>query len=210
MPDALAPVVPDLSHISLTATLAAMRRKKYKIYDAKDYALNVVGVRRTEIRVNEFNDLLLVFYPLKKQWMHAKYQITTLPGLTYLAERLKNSRGVAILAPGQYADKYMIRPHNGQYEAFCQKPDVSVQVYRDNNLNGKLEIDPATLSGARGINIHRAEPEGCTAFVNSYSAGCQVFRCAAQFQAFMAIVRAARKAHGNSFAYTLLDEADLK
>lgn len=201
----------EATSIKFKSVFKAMEAKGYKINSDGNYHLNVVGVRRTKIKIDEFNDALMVFYPLNGQWMHSNFQITTIPGLTYLSTEMANSNGTAILIPGQYVDKFCIDKHNGAYDALCQKDGAGheVTVWRDDNKDGKLNPDKTKIHKAKGINIHRANSNGCSISVQSYSAGCQVFRCAAQFKAFMDIVRAAKKEHGNSFTYTLLDEADL-
>lgn len=61
-----------------------------------------------------------------------------------------------------------------------------------------------SITNARGINIHRANPSNCTVSVDEFSASCQVFRCAAQFDSFVAQVRQSQRIFGNSFTYTLL------
>jgi len=203
------PVVRNAPSIKFNSVLRAMESKGYRVFGSGDYNLNVVGVRRTRIQVDAFNDVLVVFYPLNGQWMYSKYQITTMPGYTFLADRLLNRAGTAILVPGQYRSKYCVRLHDNRYQALCQKRDVHVKVWRDDTLDGVPNPDKSRTHNAKGINIHRANPDGCTVSVGSSSAGCQVFRCAAQFDSFMTIVRRARDAYENSFTYTLLDEADL-
>jgi hypothetical protein len=205
------PLIHQASSIKFESVLSAMENKGYKIYNNGDYSLNVVGVRRTKMKLDTFNDVLLAFYPLQGQWMYSKYQITTIPGATYLSGKPLNAKGTALLVPGQYFEKYTIRKHDGDYDAFCQKKEEGneVKAWRDNNMDGNLNPDKSKTHDAWGINIHRANPDGCTISVQSYSAGCQVFRCAAQFKSFMDIVRVAKKKYGNSFTYTLLDQADL-
>ena len=206
-----APGVHQAGSIEFEDVLAAMQRLGHRVFDTGNFNLNVVGIRRTTIRVNEFNDVLISFYPLEDQWMYTKFQITTLPGNTFLSDHVGNAAGTAILVPGQYRGKYCVRDHNDAYPAFCQKqdPGVFVKVFRDSRLDGIPQMDPATIADARGINIHRANPNGCTISVNEFSAGCQVFRCAAQFDSFMAQVRQSQTIFGNSFTYTLLSESEL-
>lgn len=205
------PFIHDADPINFKSVLEVMKKKNYKIYSGGDYHLNVVGVRRSKIKVDTFNDVLMVFYPLNGQWMHSEYQITTIPGITYLSHKPVNSKGTAVLVPGQYLNKYTVRKHDGAYEAFCQKKDAGceVKVWRDANEDGKLNPDKSKTHDAWGINIHRSDPDGCTIAVQSYSAGCQVFRCVAQFKSFMDTVRIAKEKYGNTFTYTLLDQADL-
>lgn len=203
--------------IEFSAVHAAMTAKGYHIRQRGNYDVNVVGVRRSGIQVNAFNDVLVVFYPLNGQWQYQKFQITTLPGYTYLADRLGNANGTAILVPGQYKDKYMVRTHGSgsfAHQALCHKKvDGSyvsgIKVWRDSSLDGVPNPDKSQVYAGTGINIHRSDPQNCSVGVGSYSSGCQVFRCAAQFASFMAVIRYARDTWGNSFTYTLLDEANL-
>ncbi len=195
--------------IRLDEVIAAMRAKKYHVFDREDYQLNIVGIRRRPFKVDVFNDTLFCFHPLNGQWTYAKYQITTIPGLTYLKEKFYHEKGTAILMPGQYKDAYEIGNHWG-YQAVCQKDSVRLPVYRDDKFDGIPELDDRKRFTAGGINIHRASRQGCTIRIGEYSAGCQVFRCAEHFDGFMATARRARAMHGNSFTYTLIDESDVR
>jgi hypothetical protein len=60
-------------------------------------------------------------------------------------------------------------------------------------------------TGNFGINIHRAESTGTTNQINKYSAGCQVFQNANDFEQFMALCEQHHKLYGNSFTYALVD-----
>jgi hypothetical protein len=62
--------------------------------------------------------------------------------------------------------------------------------------------------GVFGINIHKAGAD--STYVENWSEGCQVFKKAADFESFMAIVRKARDIHGNGFTYTLIESSDIK
>lgn len=193
--------------IRLERVIEAMRARKYRVYD-KDYQLNIVGIRRWPLKVDVFNDTLFVFHALDGQWIYQKYQITTIPGLTYLEEKFFNKAGTAIVVPGQYRDHYEVDLHWG-YQALCQKRGRAIPVYRDNMLDGIPELNEAKRGTGLGINIHRAARDGCSVRVSDYSAGCQVFRCAEHFDGFMSTVRRARDEHGNSFTYALLNEQDV-
>ena len=56
--------------------------------------------------------------------------------------------------------------------------------------------------------------KGCFAqdstWVNDWSAGCTVFKRVKDFDEFMKIVKKARKIHGNSFTYTVINSNDIK
>lgn len=66
-----------------------------------------------------------------------------------------------------------------------------------------------SITNARGINIHRANPSSCMVSLDEFSAGCQVFRCAARFDSFKAQVRQSQRIFGNRFTCTLLAESEL-
>jgi hypothetical protein len=75
-------------------------------------------------------------------------------------------------------------------------------VYRDSDLD--LEYDENKITnGMYGINIHKAGRD--STWVENWSAGCQVFKRVKDFEEFMAIIRKAKKIHGNKFSYTLLE-----
>ena len=195
--------------IPIENVVTEMSRFGYVVNDAVDRGLNIVGIRRRPLRVDEFNYVLFVFYPLLGQWQYQKFQITTIPGYTYLAKKFVNPRGTAILVPGQYGDAYAVREHGGSnsHQALCQKRDTTLPVYRDKRLDGVPDLDPDTIEdNGTGINLHRALPSGCTISVRDFSAGCQTFRCVQQFAAFMALVRSSEGYSRNEFTYTLLDQ----
>ena len=60
----------------------------------------------------------------------------------------------AILKPGQYRGSHKIGLHQGRYEALKQQR--AVKVYRDNNRDGKYDLNEINVhEGIYGINIHR-------------------------------------------------------
>ena len=66
-----------------------------------------------------------------------------------------NSKGCAILVPGQYRGSHKLRLHQGRYLALGQQR--SVKVYRDRDKDGHYDFDESTIDeGLFGINIHRA------------------------------------------------------
>ena len=136
------------------------------------------------------------------------YVATTDPGKKYLRRPI-NVDGAAILVPGQYRGVYHIGMHRGKYEALCQR-GATVKVYRDDNRDDILDHEASEIDeGWYGINIHRAHPIREMERVNGYSAGCQVFASPTDFNEFMQTIRRSQKEFGDSFTYTLIDEADL-
>lgn len=196
----LARVLPKLGHV---------------VFDnnAKDFNLNIVGVRARSPKVDEFRCALVMFWRMadvgsEEQWVQWRYPYTTLPGRPYLVTRLLNPRGCAILMPGQYRNIYKLDIHGGKYEALCQR-NGPVSVYRDGNRDEVFDLNPETRhSGHFGINLHGPKKDACVPRVGWTSAGCQVFQCWSHFVHARSLWRLAEGRWGNSFTYTLVDQED--
>ncbi len=201
----------------ISAVHAAMLAKGYVVFDnPKGYDINIVGIRATQRVPDVFDDLLTVSWVdrVTGEWVSHMWNATTDCGLL-AAEQSTIEGGPAFLAPGQYRSSHMIRKHQGKYDAVCQKWGMNLPVFRLGNVEdyGKtVDWKPSFtwFGNGTGINIHRAREQGVTPRVANWSAGCQVFEHAADFEAFMGICRAAKNIWGNSFTYTLIDEADLE
>ena len=173
----------------------------------KGFDLNIVGIRNsaTGTKVtNVFDDAISVSYKENGVWVYKEWVNTTDPGTKGVKE-YHNAAGVARLVPGQYRGSHTLGLHQGKYEALKQaKP---VKVYRDANKD--MTYDETKIQeGIFGINIHKAGAD--STYVENWSEGCQVFKRAADFEAFMVIAREAAKVHGPSFTYTLIESADIK
>lgn len=184
------------------------KRKGYVIYDAL-YKLNIWGFRSSNTTPNSFDDEIHVFTNIsktaRKKWLYMVFKCTTDPG-TFWLKNPSNSGGTAILNPGQYLDTYAIDLHRGKYKALCQRLG-KVSVTRDYNRNSFLDFNNGRVAiGYFGINIHRAYKIGSTVKVDKYSAGCQVFKNAGDFDFFMKLCELHRSIYGNKFTYTLVDE----
>lgn len=174
------------------------------------YNVNIIGVRSDEDIFNEFDDALVVIYrDTRKNWEVRSYSFTTDPGKIWM-EKPMNSKGCAILVPNQYRGVYKIDGHGKtRYPALCQRLG-EVSVYRDADLDHEHDRDAGTITtGNYGINIHRSRSTGEADLVGAYSAGCQVFKTATDFNDFMKLVNKSADKFGNSFTYTLLNEGDL-
>jgi hypothetical protein len=185
--------------------LRTLKSKGYTIYD-KPYQLNIIGRRTDNTRPNSFDDFIYIIYKNDDgDWEGWKAPATTDAG-TYWLENPMQSKGTALLKAGQYVDTYKIDRHNGKYFAVTQrlKPVIVIRDYNRNNVldfnNGREE------SGMFGINIHRADSTGTRKTVDKYSAGCQVFANADDFNKFMEMAYKQKDLYGNQFTYTLIDE----
>tara|TARA_Y100000310_G_scaffold337651_1_gene425280 strand:- start:289 stop:888 length:600 start_codon:yes stop_codon:yes gene_type:complete len=184
-------------------------KKGYAFYDGiKPYNLNILGVR-CDVDTNFFDDLICIAYRDDQLLETVEiFQATTDAGEYWLLHP-SNSQGTAILCEGQYRSTYKIDKHGGKYDALCQRTG-KVTVYRDGNKDTKHDMNPTNMhSGYYGINIHRTSPYKDTAYINKYSAGCQVFRYSNHFDRMMMLLRASiKEGFKNQFTYTLLNKND--
>ena len=187
----------------------ALNAKGYKWFEDasnKGFDVNIVGVRNSKTGqtvTNVFDDCLTVSYKENGVWKFHCWSATTDPGKKGVME-YHNSAGVARLVEGQYRGSHQLGLHQGKYEALRQKSNV--KVYRDANRDMTYN-ENKVQEGIFGINIHKAGAD--STYVENWSEGCQVFKKAADFEAFMSICRKAAKIHGNSFTYTLIESNDI-
>lgn len=184
-------------------------KKGYAFFTEGNYNLNIIGVRNTSTDkvTNKFNDLLIVDYNTGRCHKRQLFFITTTPGLYYMNKPI-NSKGTAILVPGQYRGAFKFGKHRGKYRALCQcKP---LPVYRDNNKDDIFDLKPETIdNGMFGINIHRSNEFAVSANVDKWSAGCQVFANPKEYSTFIRLLETSIPIYGDRFTYTLLNDTDL-
>ena len=191
---------------------AAVKAKDYKWFENGDYNVNIVGIRNmaTGTRVtNKFDDHITVSYKDEGEWKFHCYECTTDPGDDWMDNPM-NSKGCAILVPGQYRGSHKLRLHQGRYLALGQQR--SVKVYRDRDKDGHYDFDDTTIDeGLFGINIHRATKYAgkTSTYVDKWSAGCQVIASNDNWHSFLDICQTARDKWSNNFTYTLLTSDDI-
>ena len=190
---------------------ATLKSKGYVYFEDvanKGYDVNIIGVRNSvpgNKVTNLFDDILTLSYKDDKGvWQYHEWMNTTEPGKKGVME-YHNVNGVARLVEGQYRGSHALGLHQGKYEALRQaKP---VKVYRDKNKD--LIFDETKIDeGIFGINIHKAGQD--STWVENWSEGCQVFKRVKDFDEFIKICKKAKKIHGNSFTYTLIESNDIK
>lgn len=179
-----------------------LRRKGYEIY-TRPFELNIVGLRSKHTKPNRFDDEIHIFYKTnKRKWNYHLFKATTDPG-TYWLNNPAYPQGTAILKEGQYKQAYAIGLHQNRYKALVQVRPVLV--IRDFDRDSILDFKSDRIEKGSGINIHHASSKGKTLYVDKYSAGCQVFQSAEDFQLFMLLCENHRELYGNVFTYTLID-----
>lgn len=187
---------------SFSEVESQMRKLGYRFFTNGDYNLNIIGIRNKTLNTNTFNDEIHIIYKVNGIWRDDRYPITTDPGFQSLKLPL-NSKGCAILVPGQYNSCYKIGLHKGQYTALVQA--APVKVYRDNDKDNILDMNPKTVDeGVFGINIHKSGTD--SKVVDNWSGGCHVFKRKADFDKFINLCKKAKSIYGNKFTYTLLED----
>jgi hypothetical protein len=194
----------SLKPTEIKALKKVLDSKGYKVFD-EPYKLNIVGIRSNITKPNSFDDSINAFYKNKdNQWEGYTFPATTDAGTFWLTNPMQ-SKGTALLKEGQYKDSHKLGLHRGKYKALVQQNNVVV--YRDYDRNAVLDFNNGKEeTGNFGINIHRANSTGTTKTIDKYSAGCQVFANADDFQKFLQLAEASKDKHGNNFTYTLIDE----
>ena len=192
---------------------ATVKAKGYKWFESGDYNVNIVGIRNMEAgeRVtNKFDDHITISYMVDNVWYYEIFNCTTDPGDDWM-DKPMNSKGCAILKPGQYPKSHKLRLHQGRYLALGQQNNVTV--YRDRDRDGKYDFDESTVdTGLYGINIHRATKYAgkTSTYVDKWSAGCQVIASNDDWHCFLDICQTARDKWSNNFTYTLKTSNDIK
>lgn len=192
----------NLTNKQINALVKQLESLNFKVF-TKPFELNIVGERKDSTNANSFDDKLFVFWKNdNNNWDGKEYSITTDPG-TYWLKNPMNVSGTAILKAGQYINSHKLGYHKGQYKALVQSNPLTV--FRDYDRNAILDFNNGKeQTGLFGINIHKAS--NVTSEVNKWSAGCQVFKNADDFQNFMELAEKHKEKNGDNFTYTLIDE----
>ena len=191
----------------LQTIINTLSKKGYTI-NTRPFELNIVGIRNSNAQPNSFDDTINILYKREDgQWIINTFKATTDPG-TYWLKTFMNSKGTAILRPGQYKNSHRIGVHRNKYQALVQQNPVTVT--RDDNRNLLLDFNNSKQeTGIFGINIHRAAVKGITKSVDKHSAGCQVLADVNDFNLLMQLAERHRKLYSNDFTYTLLEQKEL-
>ena len=202
-----------------TGTVSSTSSLDYKT-TAKPYVgtkkIFLVGIReKLDIKMREgdkFVDKILVIDPNKMDKFPDTYQITTLPSVSYYGDpkRALNPDGVAIMQPGVYSYKIGIHKKGSptEHEALIQDGKMNIERFSTGtNTISTHEPGNEDTSDEYGINIHRGS-KGPGVCVGPYSAGCQVFANGADFDKFMATMKASADNAGK-FLYVLIENDKL-
>lgn len=189
--------------MSLQKMKAILRHKGYELF-SRPFELNIVGLRSKSVVPNRFDDEIHVFYKVSTlNWHYHVFKATTDPGTFWLKQPMQ-PQGTAILAEGQNNGAYELGMHQGKYLALVQAKPITI--IRDYNRDAVLDFNNGNkTTGIFGVNIHHANAQGATKSVDKYSAGCQVFENAKDFNLFITLCQKHKQLYGNRFTYSLVD-----
>lgn len=195
-----------MQNLSVQDIIKVEGRKGYAVFenDSRNFNLNYVGIRDDD-KPGYWNDMFFVFWKYKGLWSKVARVGTTDPGIYYLEHPL-NAKGTAILPEGQYRGALKLGVHRGRYEAMVQAKQIGV--FRDNNLDGKLDMDGPIDIGWHGINHHRALTDHEVKTIGRFSAGCQVTLNPDDYSLFMALCNQSEKEYSQGITYTLMNIND--
>jgi hypothetical protein len=197
----------QINDITVEDVKSVLTKKGYRIFT--DIGVpNIVGIRNVNESSNQFIDRCWVWWTENGIEQSHNYTITTRPGFYYLENPIAGNNGTGILVPNQYIDCWELGMHRQKQFALCQRDGV-VQVYRDNDKDDILDLDPKTIQkGYFGVDMHHAGLLD-TDIVNNWSAACQVWRYHIAHQDLMQSFKALSAKYGyNKFSYTLLNQVD--
>lgn len=175
----------------------------YQIFEGGEYNLNI-WVIRVDHKINKFNDIELVFFKNDDcdDWIYYTFSCTSKPGLHYLLNPI-NSKGTAIVKPGQYRSVWRLGYHKGNLDHPALIQHKPITLIRDSNRNDKLDtVGMYEQTGYFGINNHRASLNKITRYVNKYSAGCIVQNNPIRYSTFISLIK---KQTTSTFSLTLID-----
>lgn len=184
-----------------------LQKKGYLFFEKGRYNLNIIGIRANNREAGKFDDFICCIYKNHSgNWVCDHWRATTDAGTYWLGNPM-NKNGTALLVPDQYISAYKLGLFKNRYAALIQ--DRPLKVYRDNNKNKILDfVESSIQEGMFGIHIHKSHPNLESKINDKWSAGCQVFANAKNFNDFMSLVEKSVILWNDKFTYTLLEEKD--
>lgn len=186
-----------------------MYEEKGYTFLTRTYEANLFGIRNKDTKiVDEFNDVLGVAYVDGFGVCQClTFAGTTKPGLVYLKDKLFNTSGTFIMAPGQHKGAWMCGYHHAndpekRYESYVQRMPRVFKGWRDSDSDGAFDFTGKIYDDAVGVNGHRAGIN-YTGKVGLYSAGCQVVQDDKEHLIWLSVGKRHAELYGNSLTYTL-------
>lgn len=156
-----------------------------ELYDQSCYPLhdgiNPFAIRNNLWLPDQFNDIVGI---IQGQEVIA-FSGTTKPGISPLKRANVHEDGVFFLAPGFYANCWHKGFHKGKYKALVQFGTGKFKGWRDNDKDGKYDVDSALYSNVTGLNYHTTRWDRQVKNVGDFSEGCMVQEVAKEYDQIM-------------------------
>lgn len=175
------------------------KKKGYTFFEG-ELNLNIFAKRKV-INTNVFDDEFYVVYQEGGKNIVKKWACATEPGKTYMLKPLHKD-GSAIIVEGQYRGAFTFGLHQGKYE--CLRQHKPLKYNRDNNKDTKHDIGGKVYEEIAYTNIHHAGKD--SGQVDSWSAGCVVFKRIKDFNEMMSIAKKSAKLYGDKFTFTMIND----
>lgn len=186
-----------------------MKSKGYEVSEGEN-EVNIIHIESRDFIPDTFNDTRMVIkYIDGVPKIVGSWDCTTTPGIKYTKNPL-NSKGAAIIKPGQYR-AHQVGYHKTPSHVALIQTGGPITVYRDYNRDFKRLGDKED-TGYFGINYHSTHAGFTGDKVGPYSAGCCTARDWGGHIQFMNIVKSDPRYLANKryrFLSTLILEEDL-
>lgn len=186
-----------------------VKRHGFAIFDDGDYDLNIIGIRNiVDPQPNIFDDEIAIVYPLNGSWVEERAPFTTDPG-RYWLQKPEYKPCAVYYHPQQARGAYKIGLHRGKYKALTQHR--AVKYWRDANKDEHADYSGEIYRSIIGLNIHRSSTkQGGSAYVDRWSAGCQVFQNTDDYDRFIELCDLQVQNLGyRTFTYTLITNEEV-
>jgi hypothetical protein len=187
---------------SLPEILEVTQEKGYELGEGSDGTdLNLIGIRSAALEPRTFSDWIAVAYRDGLTWNFFPFPATTDAG-TFWQDEPGRVHGKAVLEPGQYPNLWRVGRFRGRRALRQRGP---ARVWRGARRQHYLDTEgvPEAVRQS-GIDLFAA-PEHER---SRWRSGAQVLQDREHARFLMALCARAAPLQGDSFTYTLLEEAD--
>lgn len=205
----------DLKIETLTADrlIASYEKLGYPVFTQGAYNINLFGILANGGNPNRYNDFIGLFFHERgssftpDNWRFHLFPATLNPGLPFLLSPMDGG-GAAIICEGYYRGLWEISTFKGTP---CLRQRTPVKIYRDNNRDDKLDLNPKTTTeGFYGLLMHEHfQTKDRAEIVANSSAGCHVPQRRSDMQTIMKICNLGVVQWGNKISYGVLNEKQI-
>ncbi len=192
-------------NITISTLKAVIHKLNYKWFEDRP---NIIGIRTTLNVPDIFNDFLVLVYKNNLNEVLKIYPFTTDPGVAY-QKKLLNSKGCAVIKPGQYENCYSLGLHQNKTDHRALIQTGPITALRDKDLDGIAGNSGIEDTGYFGCNIHGAQKAGITKNIGPWSGGGSVFPVWKDKEETMDICSKFKEHSNNKFTYTVIKELNL-